>query len=461
MDVEYFRELTRYQFEGRKLILAGAPLAAFTPAVKTFRDLGAQELFILASGLGSGALPSAEDARWFIMNTESDSIIGSFRLTENLLHHPPPEIVRALDEWDPQREAVMLAGPFFYQDSIAGRFVYGWRRPEWLALEDKLVADEIWDAAGVERAPSSIIPVDRLAIERATPGFDRGAGVVLAGDARDGFNGGAEYTRWIERDGDLSEPLRFFGRHCDRVRIMPFLEGIPCSIHGIVFPEGVAALRPCEIMTLRRFPKKLKYCGVASFWDPEDRDREAMRSVARRVGEHLRARVGYRGAFTVDGVMTESGFLPTELNTRAGAGIGTLLTGLPQLGRGAINRALIEGEQLDYRADEFERLVLESADGKRGGGGWTGVEKKASSTETVLLAGTGDGRFEVSGEEDETVASLHLGPGEQGGLVRFTPDPEKTPAGPSAAPLVVAAFRLADRLWDVGLGDLSAAPSVR
>jgi hypothetical protein len=37
----------------------------------------------------------------------------------------------------------------------------------------------------------------------------------------------------------------------DRVRVMPFLEGIPCSIHGIVFAEHVAALQPLEMVTLR------------------------------------------------------------------------------------------------------------------------------------------------------------------------------------------------------------------
>ena len=45
-----------------------------------------------------------------------------------------------------------------------------------------------------------------------------------------------------------------------------------------------------------------------------------MRAIARRVGAHLQAAHGYRGAFGIDGVLTADGFRPTELNTRMSAG---------------------------------------------------------------------------------------------------------------------------------------------
>ena len=37
---------------------------------------------------------------------------------------------------------------------------------------------------------------------------------------------------------ERADALDFFKSRCDRVRVMPFLEGVPCSIHGIVLPEG-------------------------------------------------------------------------------------------------------------------------------------------------------------------------------------------------------------------------------
>ena len=460
MDVEYYRDLIRYQFAGRKIIMAGAPLAAFTSAIPTVKELGATELFILASGVGAGDLPSSDDARWAILDTRSDTMIGSFRKMERLLDDLPADVRRGLDDWDPEKEAVLLPSPFYYRNELAGRRVYGWRRPEWLALEDKTVADGLWDAAGVDRAPSRLVPVALDEVERAAAELDRGAGVVLSGDARDGFNGGAEYVRWVDSSAEMSEPIQFFSLHCDKLRVMPFLEGIPCSIHGLVFPEKTVALRPCELMTLRRPGKALKYCGAASYWDPPDADREDMRRIAERVGEHLRRRVDYRGAFTVDGVMTADGFLPTELNTRAGAGVGTLLSGLSRLSLGSLNRALIEREALDYRPDEFERLLVGAADEHRGGGGWTVVETEAESTAKTLLTSE-KGHLRPTENDEDTAGSLSFGPGEQGGFVRFAPASNVTPTGDSLAPLVVDSFRVAHELWDVGLDDLAPAPSVR
>src|SRR5690606_4075064 len=107
----------------------------------------------------------------------------------------------------------------------------------------------------------------------------------------------------------------FLAEEAHRVRVMPFLDGIPCSIHGIVFDDAVSVLRPCEMVALRRPGRSdLYYAGMGSTWDPPAAARADMRALCRRVGEHLRRTVGYRGVFTVDGVLTRDGFRPTELN---------------------------------------------------------------------------------------------------------------------------------------------------
>jgi hypothetical protein len=96
---------------------------------------------------------------------------------------------------------------------------------------------------------------------------------------------------------------------------MPFLDGVPCSIHGIVYPHHVIAVRPVEQITLRRVDQQtFFYAGCATFFDPPGAVTEAMRDLARRVGAHLRSTVGFRGAFSVDGVIGADGFRPTELN---------------------------------------------------------------------------------------------------------------------------------------------------
>jgi hypothetical protein len=245
---------------------------------------------------------------------------------------------------------------------------------------------------------------------------------------------------------------------------MPFLEGVPCSIHGVVFPDGVATFRPVEMVTLRRpGSSRLRYAGAATFWDPPAADREVMRDLARQVGDGLRQRVGYRGAFTVDGVLTADGFLPTELNPRLGAGLSVMTRDLPELPVPLLDRALIEGETLAYRAGDLERQVLEIADRSRAGGAWTvtrrGPEATGANEEVAVVFE--DGACRVAGDGRPPDGTLTFGPSGVGGFVRLSLDPERVAAGPPVAPLAVAAFALADERFGTGIGPLEPARPVR
>ena len=104
---------------------------------------------------------------------------------------------------------------------------------------------------------------DRAAILEAWPELDQGQGIVLSGDMKVGFNGGASYVRWLRSPADLDRELPRFQRDCDRVRLMPFLEGLPCSMHGFVVGEEVAALVPCEMLVLRRPSGEFLYCSTS------------------------------------------------------------------------------------------------------------------------------------------------------------------------------------------------------
>ena len=101
---------------------------------------------------------------------------------------------------------------------------------------------------------------------------------MWAVDARDGFHGGGAGTRWVTDDDEAAAVAAELALMGERVRIMPFLEGIATSVHGIVLPDGVVALRPVEMVTLRR-GHELRYSGCATFWDPPDEIREEMRDV--------------------------------------------------------------------------------------------------------------------------------------------------------------------------------------
>ena len=184
--------------------------------------------------------------------------------------------------------------PFDTTTTVAGRPAYGARRPEWVALEDKTTNDALFARAGVACAPSEVVvATDRGALDAAAARLDGGAGTVWSGDARDGFNGGGVLVRRVTGPDRATEVAALMAGRCDRVRVAPFLDGIPCSIHGIVTTDGIAVFRPMEMVVLRTADAGFRYAGVASYWDPPAgaRERDAGRGPARRSAAARRGRL--------------------------------------------------------------------------------------------------------------------------------------------------------------------------
>lgn len=455
---DHYLQLPRPIFEGRKVIVCADVLQGAAAAVPVLQAVGSERPFLLAGSVGTGPVPADEEAERFVIGTTGDGVMGNIRAFEAALLDLPAAARDALDAYDPEREALVL-GTFFTPDAVvSGRRVYGGRPSEWEALEDKTEIASVFEAAGIEHVSSAVARVADAG--EAGRALDRGNGVAWAGDAREGWWGGAAYFRWVRDDADPEEAERFFGEHCDRVRVMPFLEGIPCSVHGAVFPQTVIAFRPVEMLTLRRKgTNQLHYAGVATFWDPPDADRDEMRDAARKLGATLRDLVGYRGIFTLDGVLTSDGFRPTELNPRPGAGLS------PQMGASGVNLVLlnklvIEGEPLDFRPADLEALVVSSADATRGGGCHTLYRGDREETTYVGVARRA-GRYTVLPEGESGDGVLVFGPSNEGGFVRYQPDWTAVRRGPSFAPTAAEIFAFTDAEFGTGLGPLEAAPDVR
>ncbi len=419
--------------------------AAATEQLRRWAEIGVARPFLVCATPGTGEQPDAELAEVVILHTGGDTIMDGFRRFAAALADPPAGLTERLDAWDPQRRARVL--PQFADATfrLAGRRPYGTRRPDWAALEDKTIADDLWDAAGVPRAPADVVAAEPEALAAAHRRLDEGAGTVWVADNAEGWHGGAEYVRRVAEPDAAT--VGFFGAHARRVRVMPYLEGIPCSIHAMVFPGTILTFRPVEMLV---FPHggRFRYAGLSSAWDPPAHRRAEMGDVARRVAAHLGDTLGYRGAFSIDGVMTAAGFRPTELNPRFSPGLaiqGAAVDGLPL---GWINRALIEGEDLDYRPEALGDLVLEAADATRTLRALIPVAVRAEATVEVPVAVRGDRVVPAPGEPH---GMLRFGPAAQGGLVMFTLDPAHIPTGPSAAPLVRSAFALADETWGTGI----------
>jgi hypothetical protein len=459
------RGALRRMFAGRPVVISGGPLAGLARLVPDVTDLSGQRPFLLANGVGTGSLPEPGDAESHLLpEGNAASMVQSIHAQIRMLADLPADALAALDAWDPDRRAVVLASPFFTGTEIGDRPLIGGRRPEWEALEDKTIADALWDAAGVPRATARVVASTYDEMTAAARDVDQGLGTVWSGDAREGFNGSGEYVRWVRAEQQARDASDFFALNCDRVRVMPFLDGVPCSIHGVVFPDGVAALRPVEMVILRGVDgvgDQFVYGGMSTHWDPPDRDREAMRGVARQVAERLAAQVGYLGGFSVDGVLTVDGFLPTELNPRFSGGLGAIAKGLPDFPLQLVLAALVSGCDTGLSAAQFEAMLVESADAHRWGGGGLSLASvhPTETDERAIIVSDNDVR--LARDEEPSHGALMLGPSAVGAYLRFEPHADRVLPGRSIAPMVASAFAVADQTWGTDIGRLQPALEVR
>ncbi len=446
-------------YAGRPVVMGPGILAARTELVSWLREVGATVL-ALTYAAGAGPKPAPEEC--IVVEVDpppTSNVTEEMRALDHLARHLPDHAVAAVENFDPERRAVWVGGPFVTTDEpILGRPVVSGRPAAFLALEDKMLADDVWDAAAVARAPYEIVPVDSDALTSATARLSSPLGAVWSGDTKEGFNGGGDYVRWVRDERDQQRAAAWFLPRCDRVRVMPFLDGVPCSIHGLVLPDGTAALRPVEISVLRdEANRTFRYGGLSTFWDAPPPDREEMRAAARRVGEHLRELCGYRGAFGIDGVLTADGFRPTELNTRASAGF-TLVTQVDRKLFALLQDALVLGEDPGVRVADVEGLVP-LIDAEPSGRAVALVKDVALGQITEGLTWDGN-RFQVAPPGLDTDDVLVMADTPSGLFAKVQPCSALAP-GVRLSTVNLALYDLLRREYGDDVGDLRAAPDLR
>lgn len=436
-------------FGDRSVVLAGG--VRQTRRVQELHHLGVRSLMVLTTD-EHPPLHDPEVTRWLPVGNGGGLVAQEQGWMGALLEDPPSWLLTALDAHDPSGEALVVGSPYVEAPGFAGRPVLNYRRPAWVALENKTTIDALWDELAVPRAPALVAGLDEDALWEASKLLDRGAGVVWSGDGPS-INGGANFVRHVQNADQAAEAFAALAPGCAQIRVMPFLEGIPVSIHGMVFPDGTAALRPMEMVCLRTgVGGKFRYAGCGSTYDPPAETRDQMRNLARRVGEWLRASVGYRGTFTLDGVATADGFLPTEINTRYGGAMGCLEDALPELPLALIQVALVAGHDVGVSSIQFEETLLAAADQRRSS--MIGVSVRAVRQEEQVrreIVFT-DWSCRWAAEDEASHGALRLRPFPTGSRLELDLEPGAVPPSRSVAPMVVAAFALADREWGTGLG---------
>jgi len=450
--IERAAQTQRALVAGRRWIVCEPALDAALGRAAALLRLGAEAAFALGgSGTTRSELPHAS------LGVEAAGLLDFMHGGEAAIDRVPEHVACQIDAWDPGREALAMRAVFSDGAPVAGRRTYGARPRAWAALDDKTVIDAFWDRAGVPRAPSKVVPARADALDEAHRALDEGHGTVWAVDNREGWTGAGLGARWVHDEATRASATSFVTGRADRVRVMPFLEGVPCSIHGFVGPDHVMVLRPCELLTLRdRAGGRFVYGSFASVWDPPPADRQAMRAAARAVGTVLREQLDYRGAFTIDGVLTTRGFRPTELNPRYGAALSMLGAAVPEIDLFTLHLALVEREgHWDLAA--LEDAIVTRTDASRAARVriWLPLDEVRDRDLPMTPDATGGWRAAAEGEP--MPARVRTATTAAGPALFATFEVEARPAGAALGPVVASLANAVSDGWELGLPWLEAA----
>lgn len=460
---KYYCDLLRPIYKNRKLLHVAEVDVGMVGVVRVLERLGAATPLLIAGNQGTSATGFPSDLNLFTLGVAGGrDMVESTRFLEHSLGDLPIEAIKQIQRWDPKYEANWVCTGMLGEISIvAGRSKYGKRLPEWTAVENKTTIDNFWDSIGVSRAPSRVVSVSHQDIHRIASDLDEGRGTVWAADNRRGVHGGAIGIRWVKNNDEISSVVEELRDFAENVRIAPFLEGVPTSIHGVVFPQSVAVFRPVELITLRyREQSKFLWGGCSTSYDPSDQDRVDMREVARRAGKALREKVNFRGPFSIDGVITENGFMPTELNPRMSGGFGPLTKGLPDLPFAPLCWAAMEDENLDYKPDMLEQMIVQHADSERLLKGHVLTSRSFDETTEIELVRHGKEFWELR-DDKVADATLTCGPSPAGGIIFLELNEETHTPGTLVAPEMVRALRFCDRALGTNFGSLDCAKAAR
>lgn len=461
MQLEAINDTIRSVYANKPWIVTADAAAGTTSIVAKLKEFGASKVMVVSGSEGIGDLPDAD--RIHYTRTSGSTIMEGFRTFHDSIEDPSPELIKAVDRFDPEGIAQVKGQGFSRQTTLAGREVYGRRPTSWGDLEDKTTVDTIFAHADVTTAPYAIVPVTEAtaaADQLATP-----LGTVWAADNTEGWHGGGEYTKWVRSADDIDPNVEWFSSRAESVRVMPFLDGLPCSIHGFITRSGTAVFRPVELYILRTLDTPgFLYGRVGNLWSPSPDDAEAMRAAVRRVADVLSERVGYLGSFGIDGVLTRDGFRPTELNPRmsVGSAIQWFASGLPL---GDMELLLLEGD-LEVDASELERFVMDwSETNRRSTFMFPSSTQFENNVEIGFVFEDGDVTaidLDESGEAAVPIdGTMRAGPTAFGSAAFARLDQDRIEQGPSTAPLAIPLMAMARDLWDLELPDCAAATDVR
>lgn len=447
-QAEPWLAVVRSVVDARRVIVVGG--AATKATVRWLRALGATSVFVLpgdAHALGA-------DAGATLVRAPGDDVERQLA-RQAALHALSPEVQEAIDTFDPDGNAVVLGDNFYDASTLGGRTYLRPNRPEWTAWEDKVRAIELFAAAAVRVPAMRVVDADVAALRSADGALDDGLGTVWSADTRSFPSSGGTDVRWVRDEQDADAAAAWFAARAERVRVMPFIPGVPCSIHAAVTPDGIAVLRPVEQLVLVTEGGRFLWAGASTWWEPPPDAFDDIRAQARRVAAALHERCGYLGLLSLDGILGEEGFVATEVNPRWGAALAAIAAPLARvLPLRLLHTAMGETPTAAWDPEAFEALVMRVTGVHRRAVCWRTLDHDPGPRQATLDV-DGEETVAAAGDGSITCRSAGRAFGGEVWLDVTTAGPE--PLGPSAA----AALAWAETTWGLGMGPLTAAASIR
>ncbi|MBI1758966.1 MAG: hypothetical protein HYR62_07040 [Actinobacteria bacterium] len=358
-------------------------------------------------------------------------------------------LAQAADAFDPDHTAMLVLPDPLDPARVGDRRQIGSRHAAWRHFEDKTVVDTLWDAIGVRRTRS--ITTDYLPDLGALGMLvDGGSGVVCsfqpvgAGPAAGGDG------IWWWRHGQPPAAMPTAGPGAWRVRLMPLLEGVPVRLHGLVLTHHVVAFPPMEIVTLPRPDHgTLMYAGTV----PALGHRPDLLAQTKHLGAGLRGQLGYRGGFSVDGVLTVEGFRPTNFNAR----LTSAMEGARSELRVVLHSVnLLARDGTDLKPTVVERLAEQVFDNREeytlyGAATCVGAGKPRH----VAVRWAGRSRLVVA-DGPHADGRLEVTPSVRGWLLTATLTVARLPLGRPVGRFAPEIFRLSDRILGTAFGNLAS-----
>lgn len=351
------------------------------------------------------------------------------------------------DAFDPDYTATLVLPDPLDPPNAGARRRFGVRQPAWRLFEDKTVVDTVWDAAGVPRA-RSIVSDGAADLAMLGAVVDQGTGVVCSCQPRGAAPSAGGDGIWWWRNGPPPTTIPTDELETWRVRLMPLLEGIPVRLHGLALATRVIPFPPMELVTLPRPEQGTFLCAGAV---PMLGDTADLVSQTERIGVGLRDRLGYRGGFSVDGILTRTGFQPTDLNAR----LTSAMEATPSDRRvllHAVNLLAREGNEPDTGAvAQLAEDMFSIGNTCTIYGAATSADDSAPRKAWVRWAGD---RL-VAAASNDADGSLVITPSPRGWLLTTTLATARLPGGGRVGPWAPEVFRLSDEILGTNFGHLA------